>query len=61
MAKMSHLYGDVYHAESDLNTFKEVLDMMEVVSLVRDNEEYGSTDLERYGEFLVVSPALSRR
>lgn len=52
LAKMSHLYGDAYHAESSLSTFREVLDTVEVVSQVRDNEEYGIADLDHYYEFL---------
>lgn len=52
LAKMSHLYGDAYHAESSLITFREVLDTVEVVAQVRDNEEYGIADLDHYYEFL---------
>ena len=52
LAKMSHLYGDMYHAESNLSTFKEVLDTVDVVAQVRDNEEYGIADLDHYYEFL---------
>ena len=52
LAKMSHLYGDAYHAESNLSTFKEVLDTVDVVAQVRDNEEYGVADLDHYYEFL---------
>jgi len=52
LAKMSHLYGDMYHAESSLSTFKEVLDTVDVVAQVRDNEEYGIADLDHYYEFL---------
>jgi cobaltochelatase CobN len=52
LAKMSHLYGDAYHAESNLSTFKEVLDTVDVVAQVRDNEEYGIADLDHYYEFL---------
>jgi len=50
--KMCHIYGDVFHAESSLNTFKEVLDTVDVVAQVRDNEEYGVADLDHYYEFL---------
>jgi len=52
LAKMSHLYGDMYHAESNVSTFKEVLDTVDVVAQVRDNEEYGIADLDHYYEFL---------
>ena len=52
LSKMSHLYGDAYHAESNLSTFREVLDTVDVVSQVRDNEEYGIADLDHYYEFL---------
>jgi len=52
LEKMSHIYGDTYHAESSLNTFKEVLDTVDVVAQVRDNEEYGIADLDHYYEFL---------
>ncbi len=52
LAKMSHLYGDAYHAESSLSTFREVLDTVDVVAQVRDNEEYGVADLDHYYEFL---------
>ncbi len=52
LSKMSHLYGDAYHAEANLSTFKEVLDTVDVVSQVRDNEEYGIADLDHYYEFL---------
>jgi cobaltochelatase CobN len=52
LAKMSHLYGDMYHAESSLSTFREVLDTVDVVAQVRDNEEYGIADLDHYYEFL---------
>ena len=34
LSKMSHLYGDAYHAEANLSTFKEVLDTVDVVSQV---------------------------
>jgi cobaltochelatase CobN len=52
LAKMSHIYGDAYHAESNLSTFREVLDTVDVVAQVRDNEEYGIADLDHYYEFL---------
>jgi len=52
LAKMSHLYGDMYHAESNVSTFREVLDTVDVVAQVRDNEEYGIADLDHYYEFL---------
>ena len=52
LAKMSHLYGDAYHAESNLSAFREVLDTVDVVAQVRDNEEYGVADLDHYYEFL---------
>lgn len=52
LAKMSHLYGDAYHAESSISTFREVLDTVDVVAQVRDNEEYGIADLDHYYEFL---------
>ncbi len=52
LARMSHIYGDVYHAESSLSTFREVLDTVDVVAQVRDNEEYGIADLDHYYEFL---------
>jgi cobaltochelatase CobN len=50
--KMCHVYGDVYHAASNINTFKEVLNTVDVVAQVRDNEEYGIADLDHYYEFL---------
>jgi cobaltochelatase CobN len=50
--KMCHIYGDVFQAKSSLNTFKEVLDTVDVVAQVRDNEEYGVADLDHYYEFL---------
>jgi cobaltochelatase CobN len=46
------VYGDVYHAASNIEVFKEVLSTVEVVSQVRDNEEYGIADLDHYYEFL---------
>jgi cobaltochelatase CobN len=52
LSKMCHVYGDVYHAESHLNAFKEVLNTVDVVAQVRDNEEYGIADLDHYYEFL---------
>ncbi len=52
LSKMCHVYGDVYHAESSLSTFKEVLSTVDVVAQVRDNEEYGVADLDHYYEFL---------
>jgi cobaltochelatase CobN len=52
LAKMSHMYGDTYHAESNLVAFREVLDTVDVVAQVRDNEEYGIADLDHYYEFL---------
>jgi cobaltochelatase CobN len=52
LAKMSHMYGDTYHAESNLTAFREVLDTVDVVAQVRDNEEYGIADLDHYYEFL---------
>jgi cobaltochelatase CobN len=52
LAKMSHLYGDTYHAQSSISTFREVLDTVDVVAQVRDNEEYGIADLDHYYEFL---------
>ena len=52
LVKMSHLYGDLYHAESNLSTFREVLNTVDVVAQVRDNEEYGIADLDHYYEFL---------
>ncbi len=52
LAKMSHLYGDAYHAESSISTFREVLDTVDVVAQVRDNEECGIADLDHYYEFL---------
>ncbi len=52
LAKMSHMYGDTYHAESNLSAFREVLDTVDVVAQVRDNEEYGIADLDHYYEFL---------
>ena len=52
ISKMAHVYGDVYHAFSSESTFKEVLDTVDVVSQVRDNEEYGVADLDHYYEFL---------
>jgi len=52
ISKMAHVYGDVYHALSSESTFREVLDTVDVVSQVRDNEEYGVADLDHYYEFL---------
>ena len=52
LSKMCHVYGDVYHAESSLSTFREVLTTVDVVAQVRDNEEYGVADLDHYYEFL---------
>jgi len=52
LAKMSHVYGDIHHAESSIQTFKEVLATVDVVAQVRDNEEYGVADLDHYYEFL---------
>jgi cobaltochelatase CobN len=52
LTKMSHIYGDIYHAVSSVETFKEVLSTVEVVAQVRDNEEYGVADLDHYYEFL---------
>lgn len=50
--KMAHLYGDIYHAYASEATFREVLDTVEVVSQVRNSEEYGIADLDHYYEFL---------
>lgn len=52
LAKMSHLYGDTYHAESNISAFREVLDTVDVIAQVRDNDEYGIADLDHYYEFL---------
>ncbi len=52
LAKMAHVYGDVYHAVSSVEAFREVLSTVDVVSQVRDNEEYGIADLDHYYEFL---------
>ncbi len=52
LAKMAHVYGDVYHAASNIEVFREVLSTVDVVSQVRDNEEYGIADLDHYYEFL---------
>lgn len=52
LSKMCHVYGDVYHAASNLSAFKEVLDTVDVVAQVRDSEEYGIADLDHYYEFL---------
>ncbi|MFC1669286.1 magnesium chelatase subunit H [Spirochaetota bacterium] len=52
LSKMSHMYGDVYHAESNISAFREVLDTVDVVAQVRDNDEYGIADLDHYYEFL---------
>ncbi|MFC1591309.1 magnesium chelatase subunit H [Thermodesulfobacteriota bacterium] len=52
LAKMSHMYGDTYHAEANVTAFREVLDTVDVVAQVRDNEEYGIADLDHYYEFL---------
>jgi cobaltochelatase CobN len=50
--KMAHVYGDVYHAYASETTFREVLDTVDVVSQVRNSEEYGVADLDHYYEFL---------
>jgi cobaltochelatase CobN len=50
--KMAHVYGDVYHAYASETTFREVLDTVDVVSQVRNSEEYGIADLDHYYEFL---------
>jgi cobaltochelatase CobN len=50
--KMGHVYGDAFHAVASQDTFKEVLGTVDVVAQVRDNEEYGITDLDHYYEFL---------
>lgn len=52
LSKMCHIYGDVFHADSSLSTFREVLSTVDVVAQVRDNEEYGIADLDHYYEFL---------
>jgi cobaltochelatase CobN len=52
IAKMSHVYAEGYHAHSSEETFREVLDTVDVVSQVRTDDEYGITDLDHYYEFL---------
>jgi cobaltochelatase CobN len=52
ISKMSHIYGEGYHAHSSEDTFREVLDTVDVVSQVRTDDEYGITDLDHYYEFL---------
>lgn len=52
IAKMSHIYGDSFHAVSNTDTFKEVLDKVDVVAQVRSSDEYGMADLDHYYEFL---------
>jgi cobaltochelatase CobN len=49
---MSHIYGEGFHAHASEETFKEVLDTVDVVSQVRTDDEYGITDLDHYYEFL---------
>jgi cobaltochelatase CobN len=51
ISKMSHIYGEGFHAHSSEETFKEVLETVEVVSQVRTDDEYGVTDLDHYYEF----------
>jgi cobaltochelatase CobN len=50
--KMAHVYGDIYHGFASETAFREVLDTVEVVSQVRNSEEYGVADLDHYYEFL---------
>jgi cobaltochelatase CobN len=52
IAKMAHVYGDIYHAFTSESAFREVLDTVDVVSQVRNSEEYGVADLDHYYEFL---------
>ncbi|RMF92873.1 MAG: magnesium chelatase subunit H [Candidatus Schekmanbacteria bacterium] len=52
IAKMSHIYGDSYYAVSNTDTFREVLDKVDVVAQVRSSDEYGMADLDHYYEFL---------
>ncbi len=52
IAKMSHIYGDSFHAVSNTDTFREVLDKVDVVAQVRSSDEYGMADLDHYYEFL---------
>jgi cobaltochelatase CobN len=52
ISRMSHIYGQDYHAHSSEETFREVLDTVDVVSQVRTDDEYGITDLDHYYEFL---------
>ncbi|OGL39727.1 MAG: magnesium chelatase subunit H [Candidatus Schekmanbacteria bacterium RIFCSPHIGHO2_02_FULL_38_11] len=52
ISKMAHIYGDKFHAFSSVDTFKEVLDKVDVVAQVRSSEEYGMADLDHYYEFL---------
>ena len=52
ISKMAHVYGDIYHAFASESAFREVLDTVDVVSQVRNSEEYGVADLDHYYEFL---------
>lgn len=52
ISKMAHVYGDIYHAVASESVFREVLDTVDVVSQVRNSEEYGVADLDHYYEFL---------
>ena len=52
IAKMSHIYGDTFHAVASADTFKAVLDKVDVVAQVRSSDEYGMADLDHYYEFL---------
>jgi len=52
ITKMSHIYGEGYHAHPSEETFREVLNTVDVVSQVRTDDEYGITDLDHYYEFL---------
>jgi cobaltochelatase CobN len=52
ISRMSHIYGHGFHAQPSEDTFKEVLDTVDVVAQVRTDDEYGITDLDHYYEFL---------
>jgi cobaltochelatase CobN len=52
LSNMSHIYGDTFHGDSNVSTFEEVLNTVDIVSQVRDTDERGITDLDHYYEFL---------
>jgi cobaltochelatase CobN len=52
LSHMSHIYGEAFQGVSDISTFEEVLNTVDIVSQVRDTDERGITDLDHYYEFL---------